>query len=163
MITTDQTIILILSMFVGYFARELPRAVFWVSCLVGIYFFTSWWWVMDLPNPAFVAAVLDGALACQMLISTRSKREAWQFGAALIVQAMILVNIGYVAFGLTLNIGAVHHWTLEALNFAVLLTIGGTAIFEKLGRYDFNPYFRAMRNVRATLRSIVPGGKEPVV
>jgi hypothetical protein len=76
---------------------------------------------------------------------------------------MILVNIGYVAFGLTLNIGVIHHWTLEALNFAVLLIIGGTAIFEKLGRYDFNSYFRAMRNVRATLRSIVPGGKEPVV
>ena len=161
--TEDQIIILSAAIVIGYLARNLPRAVIWIASLVGIYFFTSWWWAQSLPHPAFVAAVLDGVLAFEMLKSTRTRREMWQLGAALIVQVMILVNIGYVAFGHSIDLGSAHHWSLEFLNAGVLLIIGGTAIFEKLGRYDFNTFFSAMRNVRATLRAVIPSGKEPVV
>ena len=157
--TVDTFVVLALGLVVGMLSINLPRALLWVVSIVVIYLFTNWYWSTGLPIPAYIAAVLDALLVVEILRSTNSKKERWQFWTALIVQSMVAVNLVYLYAGHLLNVGAYHQLSLEVLNYTALIVIGGTAISEKIGRHGSDLFSNTFHNFRAFMRTVLPQGE----
>ena len=155
--TIDETVVLLMGALVFLIAGKLPRARLWVCAITVVYFFSNWVWSSSgWSNPAYIAAILDALLVVEILRSTNSKKERWQFCTAIIMQLMVAVNLIYVYFGHILNVGVYHQISLEALNYAALLVIGGTAVSEKLGHVRTNPLSHNFNNIRAFMRAVLP-------
>lgn len=138
---------------------KLPRALIWIAAITGIYLVTNWYWLAGLPNPSLFAALCDAALAGEILRSTHHKKERWQFWTALIVQTMLIINLVYTASGHLMNVTLFYQSSLEFLNIAAFVVIGGTAISELAGRHDNDTFSITLRNIRAFMRTVLSQSK----
>lgn len=131
------------------------RGLLWIAALTLVYFASGAYWRLGLPHPVLVAGLMDAALVLAVVIFGALLWEMW-FG--LIVLLCGLTNIAFLAASLA---GApwphdTYGTTLELLNAAALILIGGVSAFMQKGSTDglaFHPWVHIFGFARAARRA----------
>lgn len=137
-----QTALVIGALITALIAFRLPRAWRWIAAgAVSFVASTAYYRYGLLYYPAFTL-VCDAAVCLSVYAFAR---ERWEERIYNIFQLSVLISLLYMS-----NVIA-DHWlyivSLELLNWAALLTIGGTAIWDRIKGNASSPYGRRWANL----------------
>lgn len=130
------------------------RRLAWLAASAAVFMATSWYWRAGLGNPAFISALADGAICLAIYAFGRQVWEMaiWRmFQSFVLVHMLFLMSTNGLLFAIDFNVYAL---VVEAINVLIVLTIGGSALLERLGhdgvyRNPWHPVYRLVRAVRA--------------
>lgn len=135
------------------------RAWAWLLAIAGSYVVSTIYWRSGLPYGGFMAGMCDAAVCLAVYFFGRLRWELWIYR---LFQFSVAVNLVYL--GVTLGLIAdlrlhnAYSITLEAINWAALLFIGGIGALQAAGASDVaaaahRPWSRVHRLVQALYRS----------
>lgn len=109
-------------------AWRIPRAVLWIGCGALSYITSAWWHNAGLPYGTVYGAATNLAICYAFWILADAKWEMrlWNF-----FHLMLVVDLLYI-FGAIRDI-FVFAVSLELINLAALIFIGGVGIMERVG------------------------------
>jgi hypothetical protein len=145
-------------MLVGYAVAALIaignlRAMTWLAVGAGTFLGSSAYWRTGWEHPELVAGGLDAAVCLGIYFAGRQRWEMWVWR---FFQVMLMVNIIHLAgdIGIFHDTGqAPYAITLEAMNWLVILLIGGMSGLQRIG-YDYGGVSGPWRGVRGVVRTL---------
>lgn len=140
-----QAALLIGALITAIIAFRLPRAWRWIAAGAASFVASTAYYRYGLPYyPAFTL-VCDAAVCLSVYAWAR---ERWEEKIYHIFQLSVLISLLYMS-----NVIA-DHWlyvvSLELLNWAALLTIGGTALLDRIKGNAGSPYDRRWSNIHSS-------------
>lgn len=136
------------------------RYLAWLGAMMASYALSVLYWDFGLPRADFFAACCDFAVCASILTWAMFQWELW---VARAVMVSFLINCIYLfsnLYGLGLIEHVIYASALEALNIIVILTIGGTAAFDKAGMTNgvgFRPWIYVFGVMRPVYRRRAKG------
>lgn len=109
---------------------RMPRGLIWLGAGALSYIGSVIWWRVGLPHGAAVAGALDVAICLGIYFFGRFK---WEMAIWRLFQASVAINFLYQLSEVGVFVDIPHDAyssMLEAINWLVLLTIGGTAALQ---------------------------------
>lgn len=142
--------LLIMALVTAFVARGLPRAWLWISVGALSFVVSATWWRLHLPYHPAATLVCD-ALVCLTIYSlAREEFEIWLFN---LFRLSVLISLLKL-------FGAIHeNWvyaaSLESVNFAAMLLLGGTGILARSanGGHTFGSWIGSFRWLGRALRA----------
>lgn len=152
-------------MLVGYAVAALVamgnlRAMAWLAVGAGTFLASSAYWRTGWEHPELVAGGLDAAVCLAIYFFGRQRWEMWVWR---FFQVMLLINIIRLAgtIGIFHDTGqAPYAITLEAMNWLVILLIGGMSGLQRIG-YDYGGVSGPWRGVRGVVRTLCEKRRTP--
>lgn len=127
-----QLALLIGALTTAFFARKLPHAWLWISAWALSFVASTAYYRMGFPYYPVATLFFDGCLS--IAIYGKAK-ERWELLLMRLVQCSILISLVY-SYLLFFQKTAAHHWLyivlLEAVNWAALAMIFGTAVLDRI-------------------------------
>ena len=134
--------------------RVNPRGILWIALAAYSFVVSTIYWRSGLPYPEGVAGACD-ALVCLGVYFYG--REMWEMAIWRLFQTSVAVNFLYLAghLGIFVSIDhTVYSSMLEAINWLILLLIGGMGLLQRLGVSHDGGARRPWRRVYLALHSL---------
>ena len=129
------------------------RPMLWLSLSAGVMLITSFYWQWGWGNPAFISALIDGAVCLGIYAFGR---YIWELILWRLYQTFVLIHLLFLlsTHGLMFEIDFILlAAAIETVNVLIVLTIIGTAITQRFGASG-GIYFTRWRPVRSALRFV---------
>lgn len=136
------------------------RALLWLVGGAGTFLASSAYWRTGYAHPELVAGSMDAAVCLAIYFAGRQRWEMWVWR---FFQVMLMINIIRLAgtIGIFHDTGqAPYAITLEAMNWLVILLIGGTSGLQRIG-YDYGGASNPWRGVRGVVRALCEKRRTP--
>lgn len=134
--------------------RSNPRGVVWVGAAALDFIVSTAYWRSGFGYPEAVAGVCDVAVCLAVYSIGRQQWEMWVWR---LFQTSLAINVLYLAGNLGIFRSIPHDAyasMLEAINWLLLLLIGGMSALQRIGAYDYAGAHRPWDRLRWAMRTL---------